>query len=158
VNAERTAVELADDAFAAPDPGYGARLAAIRAPAAGDGVSVLVDLHGALVDLRFDRWALNRSPGELAGLIRRLAGEAAGDALRQGRELLGDLVPEEPALLPRRDVDGPRIRPRSVEPREWSEGPEIRPRRRAEPQVWAGPKIRPGEPDDDSFTPATWAT
>ncbi|MFI5585635.1 hypothetical protein ACIA5G_11415 [Amycolatopsis sp. NPDC051758] len=155
MNAERTAVELADDAFAAPDPGFGARLAAIRARAAGDGVSVLVDLHGALVDLRFDRWALNRSPGELAGLVRRLAEEAAGDALRQGRELLGDLLPADAS--PHR-ADGPQIRPRPVEPQEWSEGPEIRPRRRAEPQVWAGPKIRPSEPGDDSFTPATWAT
>jgi hypothetical protein len=89
-------VELADDAFAAPEPGYGARLAAIRAASADDGVSVVVDLHGALVDLRFDRWALNKPPGELAGLIRRLASEAGTDALRQGRELLGDLLPDEP--------------------------------------------------------------
>lgn len=89
----RTALELADDAFAAPEPGYGSRLAAIRATAAADGVSVAVDLHGALVDLRFDRWALDRSPGELAGLIRRLASEAGADALAQGRKVLGDLLP-----------------------------------------------------------------
>ncbi|MEV4150863.1 hypothetical protein AB0J40_44930 [Amycolatopsis sp. NPDC049691] len=89
----RTALELADDAFAAPDPGYGTRLAAIRATAAADGVSVVVDLRGALVDLRFDRWALNRSPGELAGLVRRLAAEAGAAALAQGRGVLGDLLP-----------------------------------------------------------------
>ncbi|WP_103344006.1 hypothetical protein [Amycolatopsis sp. CA-126428] len=100
----RTAVELADDAFAAPEPGYGARLAAIRAAAAGDGIAVVVDLHGALVDLRFDRWAPARSPGELAGVIRRLSAEAGAAALRQGRELLGDLLPDEPrtAARPRR--------------------------------------------------------
>jgi hypothetical protein len=103
VNAERTAAELADDAFSLPDPGFGARLAAIRVPAADDGVSVVVDLHGALVDLRFDRWALNRSPRELAGVIRRLASEAGAEALRRGRDLLGDLLPEEAAS------EGPRI-------------------------------------------------
>ncbi|MFJ7214834.1 hypothetical protein [Amycolatopsis sp. NPDC098790] len=129
----RTAVELADDAFAASEPGYGARLAAIRATAADDGVSVVVDLHGALVDLRFDRWALNKSPGELAGLIRRLASEAGAETLRQGRELLGDLLPES--------SEGPKIaeRPASV----TDAGPRIRPRRNPEP---------------DEFLPATWAT
>ncbi|MEU8634039.1 hypothetical protein AB0C38_17830 [Amycolatopsis sp. NPDC048633] len=132
-----TALELADDAFAAPEPGYGARLAAIRAPAEADGVSVVVDLHGALVDLRFDRWALNRSPRELAGLIRRLASEAGADALRQGRELLGTLLPEE-----------------------IQEGPKIRPRPASEPHgVAGGPKIRPRpDPESDEFLPATWAT
>jgi hypothetical protein len=94
-------VEPADDAFAAPEPGYGARLAAIRASAADDGVSVVVDLHGALVDLRFDRWALHKPPGELAGLIRRLASKAGADALRQGRELLGDLLPDQPEAAAR---------------------------------------------------------
>ncbi|MFB9684556.1 hypothetical protein [Amycolatopsis plumensis] len=86
-----------------PQPGYGTRLAAIRAAAAADGVAVEVDLHGALVDLRFDRWALHRSPAELAGLIRRLAAQAGADALRQGREVLGDLLPDDPATpRPRR--------------------------------------------------------
>ncbi|MCR6483742.1 hypothetical protein M8542_13030 [Amycolatopsis sp. OK19-0408] len=131
MTAERTAVELADDAFAAPDPGFGAQLAAIRAPASDDGVSVVVDLHGALVDLRFERWALNRPPRELADLIRRLASEAGAETLRQGRELLGALLPSE----------GPRIgeRPVSV----TDAGPKIRPRR---------------DPEPDEFTPATWAT
>ncbi|WIX99282.1 hypothetical protein QRX60_35260 [Amycolatopsis mongoliensis] len=140
MNPEKTALELADDAFAAPDPGYGARLAAIRAPAAADGVAVLVDLHGALVDLRFDRWALNRSPGELAATIRRLASEAGADALRQGRELLGDLLPGEAGG----GSEGPRIgvRPAS-EPHGVAGGPEIRPRR---------------DPDPDDFLPVTWAT
>lgn len=134
MNPEKTALELADDAFAAPDPGYGARLASIRAPASADGVSVVVDLHGALVDLRFDRWALNKPPRELADLIRRLAAEAGAETLRQGRELLGGLLPED---------TGTRIgpRPESV----TDAGPRIRPRRHP-------------EPDDDSFTPATWAT
>ncbi|MGK3207212.1 hypothetical protein [Amycolatopsis sp. MEPSY49] len=129
----RTAEELADDAFAAPEPGYGARLAAIRATAADDGVALVVDLHGGLVDLRFDRWALNKSPGELAGLIRRLASEAGADALRQGRELLGDLLPE--------GSEGPKIaeRPASV----TDAGPRIRPRR---------------DPEPGEFLPDTWAT
>ncbi len=100
-------MELADDAFAIPEPGYGPRLAAIRAAAAADGVAVVVDLHGALVDLRFDRWALNRSPADLAGLIRRLSAEAGVDALQQGRALLGDLLPDDP---------GPAARPRRRPP------------------------------------------
>ncbi|MET8995795.1 hypothetical protein [Amycolatopsis sp. NPDC004169] len=108
----RTAAEPADDAFAAPDPGYGTRLAAIRAAAADDGVAVVVDLHGALVDLRFERRALTKPPGELAGLIRRLAAEAGADALRQGRELLGGLLPDEPE---------PAARPhRPPEPESWA--------------------------------------
>ena len=115
-------MELADDAFAAPDPGYGARLAAIRAAAADDGVSVVVDLHGALVDLRFDRWALNKAPGELAGLIRRLASEAGADALRQGRELLGDLLPDEPETAARPDRAGrpPKPDEDSLVPATWA--------------------------------------
>jgi hypothetical protein len=137
VNAERTASELADAAFETPEPAYGTRLAAIRASAADDGVSVLVDLHGALVDLRFDRWALNRSPGELAGVIRRLASEAGAEALRQGRDLLGDLLPEEAA----------------------SEGPRIGVRPVAEPGVVGGPAIRPRpDPEPEEFAPATWVT
>ncbi|WP_328615807.1 hypothetical protein OHS18_02910 [Amycolatopsis sp. NBC_00355] len=128
MSAERTAVELADDAFAAPDPGYGARLALIRATAAADGVSVVVDLHGCLVDLRFDRWALNRSPGELAGMVKRLAADAAADALRQGREVLGELLPED-------------------EPADRVWGPETRPVRMARL-----------DREDDAFIPATWAT
>jgi hypothetical protein len=74
---------------------YGERLAAIRASGADGGVSVVVDLHGALVDLRFERRALTRPPGELAELVRRLAGEAGAAALRQGQEVLGDLLPAE---------------------------------------------------------------
>jgi hypothetical protein len=109
-----TALELADDAFAAPDPGFGARLAAIRAGAAADGVTLAVDLHGALVELRFDRWALNRPPHELAELIRRLAAEAAADALRQGRELLGNLLPE-PEGRP-----APEPEPESFTPATWA--------------------------------------
>ncbi|MEV6828700.1 hypothetical protein [Amycolatopsis sp. NPDC051102] len=73
--------------------GYGTRLAAIRASAAADGVSVVVDLHGALVDLHLDRRALTRPPHELADLIRTLAADAGADALGQGREVLGDLLP-----------------------------------------------------------------
>lgn len=75
--------------------GYGARLAAIRAAAADGGVSVVVDLHGALVDLRFERRALALPPRELAELVRRLAGEAGAEALRQGRDVLGELLPAE---------------------------------------------------------------
>ncbi|MGW5723790.1 hypothetical protein ACWEVP_47025 [Amycolatopsis sp. NPDC003865] len=113
----RTAEELADDAFAAPEPGYGTRLAAVRAAAADDGVAVVVDLHGALVDLRFERRALHRPPGELAGLIRRLAAEAGADALRQGRELLGGLLPDEPgpATRPARPPE-----PDSLVPATWA--------------------------------------
>ncbi|MEU0797733.1 hypothetical protein ABZ342_47355 [Amycolatopsis sp. NPDC005961] len=128
------ASELADAAFEAPEPAYGTRLAAIRASAEADGVSVLVDLHGALVDLRFDRQALNRSPGELAGVIRRLVSEAGADALRQGREVLGDLLPD--------GAEGPRFGPRpSSEPLGEVGGPAIRPR-----------------PAPEEFLPTTWAT
>ncbi|WP_439379477.1 hypothetical protein [Amycolatopsis lexingtonensis] len=138
MSGERTTVELIEDAFAEPGPGYGARLAAIRAEAAGDGVELAVDLHGALVELRFERWALNRAPGELAGVIRRLAGEAGAEALRQGRELLGELLPDEtpPGLA------GPRIGVRPVE----------------EPGFVVGPVIRPRPEPEEDFTPVTWAT
>ncbi|WP_410673918.1 hypothetical protein [Amycolatopsis sp. cmx-4-68] len=123
MNGERTALELADDAFAAPDLGFGARLAAIRAGAAADGVALAVDLHGALVDLRFDRQALNRPPHVLAELVRRLAAEAGADALRQGRELLGDLWPAE-------ERDRPRESRRRVRPPEPEEGSLV-------PETWA---------------------
>ncbi len=136
MSAERTTVELIEDAFAEPGPGYGARLAAIRAEAAADGVALAVDLHGALVELRFERWALNLAPGELAGVIRRLAAEAGAEALRQGRELLGDLLPEDAA-----GVEGPRIGVRPVD----------------EP-LTVGPVIRPRPELEDDFTPVTWAT
>ncbi|KDN22068.1 hypothetical protein [Amycolatopsis rifamycinica] len=179
----KTAVELADDAFAAPDPGYGARLAAIRAAAAADGVSVVVDLHGALVDLRFDRWALNRPSGELAGLIRRLAAEAGADALRQGGDLLGELLggllPDglEPmarsggellgGLLP----DEPQPAARSARPRRPPEPDETEPVARSgrellggllpdepQPAARSARPRRPPEPDEASLVPATWAT
>ncbi|RSD21372.1 hypothetical protein [Amycolatopsis eburnea] len=134
MSGERTTVELIEDAFAEPGPEYGARLAAIRAEACGDGVALVVDLHGALVELRFERWALDVAPGELAGTIRRLAAEAGVAALRQGRELLGELLPV--------GVDGPRIGARPVEEEGFVAGPVIRPRPEAE----------------EDFTPVTWAT
>jgi hypothetical protein len=149
VNPERTAAELADDAFAAPDPGYGGRLALIRAPAAADGVSLVVDLHGALVELRFDRWALNRSPGELAGLVKRLAAEAAADALRLGRAVLGELLPETEPEPGAEHGWGPDTRPARETEMGSGSGRSREPRRRGDGAL---------EPNEDSFTPATWAT
>ncbi|WP_290061128.1 hypothetical protein [Amycolatopsis solani] len=178
MSGERTTVELIEDAFAEPGPGYGARLAAIRAEAADDGVALAVDLHGALVELRFERWALNRSPGELAGAIRRLAAEAGVEALRQGRELLGDLLPEEPAAGPvfgappvnepvadrvagwaGPTIGAPPVNEPVADRVAGLAGPTIGAPPVNEPVAAAGPAIRPRrEPDDDSFAPVTWAT
>jgi hypothetical protein len=101
------------------DGDYGARLAAIRASAAADGVVVVVDLHGALVDLRFERRALDRPPHALAELIRRLAGDACAEALGQGREVLGDLLPDELRSGPAQEPGGPREQA-SLMPSTWA--------------------------------------
>ncbi|WP_051767766.1 YbaB/EbfC family nucleoid-associated protein [Amycolatopsis vancoresmycina] len=98
--------------------GYGERLAAIRASAADGGVTVVVDLHGALVDLRFERRALTRSPHELAELIRRLAAEAGTDALQQGQEVLGDLLPSGSAEQP--EARSRHAEPDSLLPATWA--------------------------------------
>ncbi|WP_103349002.1 hypothetical protein [Amycolatopsis sp. CA-128772] len=122
---------------------YGTRLAAIRASAAAAGVRVVVDLHGALVDLRLERRAMARPARELADLIRRLAGEAGADALRQGQEVLGELLPAEPGS----DGElGDRSGRRPPERDSFLSGGELGDRSGRRP------------PGQDSFLPATWAT
>jgi len=52
--------------------GLGERLDAVRREASASGVTVVVDLHGKLVDLSFTREALTLRPAALAGVIREL--------------------------------------------------------------------------------------
>ncbi|GAA1297518.1 hypothetical protein [Saccharothrix xinjiangensis] len=78
-----------------PGPGLVERLEAIRREASGRGVTVVVDLHGKLVDLAFAREALALRPDELAGVVRSLADEAAAGAVAGGMALVGEVVPAE---------------------------------------------------------------
>ncbi|MEU4443006.1 hypothetical protein AB0K14_27385 [Actinosynnema sp. NPDC050801] len=75
--------------------GLGERLDAVRREASASGVTVVVDLHGKLVDLSFTREALAVRPDELAGLIRRLADEAAAAAVAEGTSILAEVFPPE---------------------------------------------------------------
>jgi len=74
--------------------GVGERLDAIRGGAEDQGVAVVVDLHGRLVDLSFTREALRSRPAELADVVRRLTADAAEAALAEGMAVVGELVPE----------------------------------------------------------------
>ncbi|WP_306749249.1 hypothetical protein [Saccharothrix yanglingensis] len=73
--------------------GLSERLDAVRRGASARGVTVVVDLHGKLVDLAFEREALSMRPHELAGVVRALAEEASEAALAEGTALLADVVP-----------------------------------------------------------------
>ncbi|ONI90190.1 hypothetical protein ALI22I_12740 [Saccharothrix sp. ALI-22-I] len=73
--------------------GLGERLDAVRRETSASGVTVVVDLHGKLVDLSFTREALDLRPTELAGIVRRLTDEAADAALAEGMAVLADVVP-----------------------------------------------------------------
>lgn len=73
--------------------GIGERLDAIRCAAEAQGVAVVVDLHGKLVDLSFTREALRVRPDELADVVRRLTADAAASALAEGMAVVGELVP-----------------------------------------------------------------
>ncbi|MFD7658302.1 hypothetical protein ACFV4N_30380 [Actinosynnema sp. NPDC059797] len=75
--------------------GLGERLEAIRREASGRGVTVVVDLHGKLVDLSFAREALTMRPDELAGVVRGLVDEAAAGAVEEGMAVVGEVVPAE---------------------------------------------------------------
>lgn len=75
--------------------GLGERLDAVRREASASGVTVVVDLHGKLVDLSFMREALAVRPAELAAVVRRLVDEAAAEALAEGMSVLADVVPPE---------------------------------------------------------------
>ncbi|MET1072923.1 MAG: hypothetical protein ABWY11_09800 [Umezawaea sp.] len=74
--------------------GVGERLDAIRCGAEEHGVTVVVDLHGKLVDLSFTREALLARPTELADVVRRLTADATASALVEGMAVVGELVPE----------------------------------------------------------------
>ncbi|MFT7838950.1 hypothetical protein Q5530_22650 [Saccharothrix sp. BKS2] len=75
--------------------GLGERLDAVRREASGRGVTVVVDLHGKLVDLSFAREALALRPAELAGVVRGLVDEAAEGAVAEGLAVVGEVVPAE---------------------------------------------------------------
>ncbi|MEU4767124.1 hypothetical protein AB0H12_28105 [Actinosynnema sp. NPDC023794] len=75
--------------------GLGERLDAVRREASASGVTVVVDLHGKLVDLSFAREALTLRPAALAGLVRQLADEAAAAAVAEGMSIVADVVPPD---------------------------------------------------------------
>jgi hypothetical protein len=75
--------------------GLGERLDAVRREASSSGVTVVVDLHGKLVDLSFAREALTLRPDALAGLVRELTAEAAAAAVAVGLAIVADVVPAD---------------------------------------------------------------
>ena len=82
---ERSVDELIEMAESLPDTaGLTEGLAEIRATAAGEGVTVSVDLNGMLTDLDLTDEALALGAPRLAAEISRLTAEAAATALREG--------------------------------------------------------------------------
>jgi hypothetical protein len=78
--------------------GLGDQLDAVRRSASASGVTVVVDLHGKLVDLTLTQDALRQRPADLATTIRRLTATASTAALTEGLALLTTTIP--PTLLP----------------------------------------------------------
>jgi hypothetical protein len=94
--------ELVEMAESLPETaGLSTGLAAIRASAAGEGVTVTVDLNGMPVGLELDDSALSLGAGRLAGEITRLAAEASANALREGISAIVAVCGEELATVVR---------------------------------------------------------
>jgi len=82
---ERTVDELIEITEEIPDRlGLAAGMAELRGRAAGDGVSVAVDVQGKLVELEIGDRGIALGPDRLAALISRLSTEAGTDVLRAG--------------------------------------------------------------------------
>jgi hypothetical protein len=69
-----------------------AKLSAITAVAAADGVEVRVNVEGQLVGLSLTPQALDTGPVRLAETILRLTEEASATALNEGIEILAPYV------------------------------------------------------------------
>lgn len=130
---ERGIDELIEIAEEIPDElGLSEGLAAIRATASGEGLSVTVDVHGMLVHLDIGETALELGPTALAAEISRLSTEAGARALQQGMQAIrAGCVPAVAAAvedaLPLDDVPEPPPTPHPDIARE----PAPVPRRRA---------------------------
>ncbi|MBB2501963.1 hypothetical protein H5411_22885 [Amycolatopsis echigonensis] len=98
---ERGIDELIEIAEEIPDQlGLSEGLAAIRATASGEGLSVTVNLHGMLVHLDIGESALELGPAALAAEISRLSTEAGSLALQQGlRAVRAGCVPAVAAAV-----------------------------------------------------------
>ncbi|WP_208720266.1 hypothetical protein [Amycolatopsis circi] len=124
---ERGIDELIEIAEEIPERlGLSEGLAAIRATAGGEGLSVTVNLHGMLVHLDIGESALELGPDALAAEISRLSAEAGTRALHQGLRAvragcvpavaaavedalaLGEEPETEPPAAPKPDHDAPR--------------------------------------------------
>ncbi|WP_205673452.1 hypothetical protein [Amycolatopsis nivea] len=82
---ERGIDELIEIAEEIPDQlGLSEGLAALRATASSEGLSVTVNMHGMLVHLDIGEPALELGPDALAAEISRLSTEAGTQALHQG--------------------------------------------------------------------------
>ena len=77
------------------DVSLSAQLDAIRHSVTDGGVSVTVDLHGKLVDLRFDQQAMRLRAAELAAKIHQLTAQAAAAALAEGSRVLTDALADQ---------------------------------------------------------------
>lgn len=101
VGDERGIDELIEIAEEIPEQlGLSEGLAALRATASGEGVSVTVNLHGMLVHLDIGESALDLGPDALAAEIARLSTEAGTRALHQGlRAVRAGCVPAVAAAV-----------------------------------------------------------
>ncbi|WP_409181690.1 hypothetical protein F9C11_35255 [Amycolatopsis sp. VS8301801F10] len=121
---ERGIDELIEIAEEIPEQlGLSEGLAAIRATARGEGLSVTVDVHGMLVHLDIGESALELGPAALAAEISRLSAEAGAQALQQGmRAVRAGCVPAVAAavedVLALDDVPEPAPAPRPEVTRE----------------------------------------
>ncbi|EMD24761.1 YbaB/EbfC family nucleoid-associated protein [Amycolatopsis azurea] len=93
---ERSVERLLEDAEA-PDTDYSGRLAAVTGEASDGGVTVVVDLYGKPVELRFEPGALTSRASELSALVLRLAAEATIAALDAGESVVDGLTGDFPS-------------------------------------------------------------
>lgn len=98
---ERGIDELIEIAEEIPDQlGLSEGLAALRATASREGLSVTVNMHGMLVHLDIGEPALELGPDALAAEISRLSTEAGTQALHQGlRAIRAGCVPAVAAAV-----------------------------------------------------------
>ncbi|WP_337820064.1 hypothetical protein [Amycolatopsis sp. A1MSW2902] len=98
---ERGIDELIEIAEEIPDQlGLSEGLAALRATASSEGLSVTVNMHGMLVHLDIGESALELGPDALAAEISRLSTEAGTQALHQGlRAIRAGCVPAVAAAV-----------------------------------------------------------
>ncbi|OAP26304.1 MULTISPECIES: hypothetical protein [Amycolatopsis] len=146
---ERGIDELIEIAEEIPDQlGLSEGLAALRATAGREGLSVTVNMHGMLVHLDIGEAALELGPDALAAEISRLSTEAGTQALHQGlRAVRAGCVPavatavEDALALD--DVPEPAPTPDQEAPHEPEPAPVARRRAPVEEQDDGGFVLKP---------------